>query len=67
MELSVANTNPVYAVSSTFGGAAGLGNKCSNGGALSSIGVSYSVINSVFTHNEAIGNRSEERRVGKEC
>ena len=63
--LSVANTNPVYVVSSTFGGAAGLGNKCSNGGALSSIGVSYSVINSVFTHNEAIGNGANPAQAGK--
>jgi len=45
---------PVYVVNSTFGGE-GLGNVCSNGGALSSIGVSYTVINSAFTHNEAIG------------
>ena len=45
---------PVYVVNSTFGGD-GLGNVCSNGGALSSIGVSYSVINSALTHNEAIG------------
>ena len=45
---------PVYVVNSTFGGV-GLGNVCSNGGALSSIGVSYSVVNSAFTHNQAIG------------
>ena len=46
---------PVYVVGSTFGGRTDLGNVCSNGGALSSIGVSYSVINSRFTHNRAIG------------
>jgi hypothetical protein len=46
---------PVYVVNSTFGGEGELGNVCSNGGALSSIGVSYTVINSAFTHNEAIG------------
>ena len=45
---------PVYVVNSTFGGE-GLGNVCSNGGALSSIGVSYTVINSALTYNEAIG------------
>jgi len=45
---------PVYVVNSTFGGE-GVGNVCSNGGALSSIGVSYTVINSALTHNEAIG------------
>jgi hypothetical protein len=46
---------PVYVSNSTFGGAPGLGNVCSNGGGLSSIGVSWTVINSLFTHNEAIG------------
>jgi len=46
---------PAYIVNSTFGGSADLGNVCSNGGALSSIGVSYSVLNSVMSHNKAIG------------
>lgn len=46
---------PVYVTNSTFGGAAGLGNACSNGGGLSSIGVSYTVLNSLFSHNRAIG------------
>ncbi len=63
--LGVAAVNPVYVVSSTFGGAAGLGNKCSNGGALSSIGVSYSVINSLFSHNEAIGTGANPAQAGK--
>ncbi len=45
---------PVYVVNSTFGGE-GMGNACSSGGALGSIGVSWTVINSVFTHNEATG------------
>ena len=31
-------------------------NVCSNGGSISSIGVSWTVINSVFSHNRAIGN-----------
>jgi hypothetical protein len=47
---------PVYVVNSTFGGAQGLGNVCSNGGALSSIQVSWNVINSVLSHNQAAGN-----------
>jgi hypothetical protein len=47
---------PVYVVNSTFGGAEGYGNIASNGGALSSIGVSWSIYNSLFSHNEAIGN-----------
>ena len=46
---------PVYVVNSTFGGAPGYGNACSNGGAISSIGVSWSIINSLFSHNEALG------------
>jgi hypothetical protein len=45
---------PAYVVNSTFGGRADLGNVCSNGGAISSIGVSYTVLNSLFTHNKAI-------------
>jgi hypothetical protein len=48
--------NPVYVVHSTFGGRSDLGNVCSNGGGISSIGVSWTVINSLFTHNRAIGN-----------
>lgn len=53
--LSQRQGKPVYVVDSTFGGDEQLGNACSNGGALSSIGVSFTVINSVFSHNEAIG------------
>ncbi len=47
---------PVYVVNSTFGGADGYGNQCSNGGGISSIGVSWTVINSLFSYNHAIGN-----------
>ncbi|MFK7990081.1 MAG: hypothetical protein AB8I08_28945 [Sandaracinaceae bacterium] len=50
------NGLPVYVVNSTFGGADGYGNVCSNGGGISSIGVSWTILNSVFSHNEAIGN-----------
>ncbi len=46
---------PVYVVNSTFGGAPGMGNAGSNGGALGSIGVSYTVLNSVMSHNQAVG------------
>jgi hypothetical protein len=53
--LSQSQGLPVYVVGSTFGGAAGQGGRCSNGGGLSSIGVSWEVYNSVFSHNEAIG------------
>jgi len=47
---------PVYVVNSTFGGDEGYGNTCSNGGGISSIGVSWNIINSLFSHNHAIGN-----------
>ena len=46
---------PVYIVNSTFGGSPGQGGICSNGGALSSIGVSWVVLNSVMSYNSAIG------------
>jgi hypothetical protein len=47
---------PVYVVNTTFGGQEGYGNSCSNGGGISSIGVSWRVINSLFSHNSAVGN-----------
>jgi hypothetical protein len=50
------NGLPVYVVNSTFGGATGLGGACSNGGGISSIGVSWTIINSLFSYNQAIGN-----------
>jgi hypothetical protein len=55
---------PVYVVNSTFGGGEDYGNVCSNGGGLSSIGVSYTVINSLFTHNRAIGNGANPAQGG---
>jgi hypothetical protein len=48
-------SRPVWVVGSTFGGKEGLGNSCANGGALSSIGVSWNIINSVFSYNQAVG------------
>jgi hypothetical protein len=47
---------PVHVVHSTFGGSEESGNVCSNGGGLSSIGVSWTIINSLFSHNRAVGN-----------
>jgi polymorphic membrane protein len=44
------NNLPVYITDDTFEDG-----QCSNGGALSSIGVSWVIINSVFTNNAAIG------------
>ena len=55
---------PVHVVKSTFGGGEGLGNVCSNGGGLSSIGVSHTVINSLFSHNRAIGNGANPAQSG---
>ena len=55
---------PVYVVGSTFGGAPGLGNSCSNGGALSSIGVSYTVLNSDLSYNDVTGNGANPPQPG---
>lgn len=55
---------PVYVTHSTFGGAEGYGNTCSNGGGLSSIGVSYTVLNTLFSHNRAIGNGANPAKSG---
>jgi len=49
----------VYIVHSTF-----TRGVCSNGSALSSIGVSWSIYNSVFTHNRAIGSGANPARPG---
>lgn len=48
-------SRPVYVVGSTFGGEKGLGNTCANGGALSSIGASWTILDSVFSDNHATG------------
>ncbi len=55
---------PVYVVHSTFGGRSDLGNVCSNGGGLSSIQVSYTVLNSLFSYNRAIGTGANPMRAG---
>lgn len=55
---------PVQVVGSTFGGAPGLGNSGSNGGALSSIGVSWAVTNSLFTEGRAVGVGANPARAG---
>jgi hypothetical protein len=51
---------PVWVVNSTFGGTAGLGNSCANGGALSSIGVSWNILNSLFSDNKALGHGAND-------
>lgn len=57
--LSQFENKPVYVVSSTF-----TGGVCANGGALSSIGVSWTVLNSVFRDNRAVGNGANPARGG---
>lgn len=62
--LSQYDGQPVYVVGSTFGGREDLGNVGANGGALSSIGVSFTVINSVMSYNKAIGYGANPARPG---
>ncbi|MFI7577299.1 hypothetical protein [Micromonospora sp. NPDC049497] len=57
--LSQYENKPVYVVNSTF-----TGGSCSNGGALSSIGVSWVVLNSVLRDNEAIGTGANPAKAG---
>jgi hypothetical protein len=53
--LSQYDSLPLYVVHSTFGGESTLGNICSNGGAVGSIGVSWTFINSLLSYNHAVG------------
>ena len=62
--LSQSGGLPVYVVNSTFGGAPGYGNECSNGGGVSSIGVSWTILNSLFSCNRAIGNGGNPAQAG---
>jgi hypothetical protein len=55
---------PVYVVRSTFGGPSYLRNECSNGGAISSIGVSWTILNSRFVGNKAIGTGANPAKKG---
>jgi hypothetical protein len=57
--LSQYHGRPVYIIHDTFRRGV-----CSNGGALSSIGVSWDVRNSLFAHNRAIGNGANPARGG---
>ncbi len=58
------NGLPVYVAHSTFGGATGFGNRGSNGGGISSIGVSWSIYNSLFSFNQAQGNGANPAQPG---
>ena len=62
--LSQFDGRPVIVANSTFGGSASTGNVCSNGAGISSIGVSWEIYNSVFSHNRAIGNGANPARAG---
>lgn len=62
--LSQSQGLPVYVTNSTFGGMEQLGNVCSNGGAISSIGVSWVILNSVISWNQAIGTGANPQRPG---
>jgi Chlamydia polymorphic membrane protein (Chlamydia_PMP) repeat len=55
--LSQYHGRPVYVVNSTF-----RGGRCSNGSGLSSIGVSWTVLNSVFVGNKAVGHGANPQR-----
>lgn len=55
---------PVWVVNSTFGGADGFGNSCANGGALSSIGVSWNILNTVLSFNTAVGHGANSGQGG---
>ncbi|MCB9222835.1 MAG: hypothetical protein H6582_01555 [Crocinitomicaceae bacterium] len=55
---------PVIINNCTFGGAEGYGNYGSNGGALSSIGVSWNIYNSLFSYNSAIGEGGNPKQKG---
>jgi hypothetical protein len=57
--LSQHRDRPVYVVNSRF-----KGGRCSNGAALSSIGVSWEVYNSTLTDNKAIGHGANPQRPG---
>lgn len=50
---------PVWIVNSTFSG-----NSCANGGALSSIGVSWNILGSLFSENTAVGHGANDGQGG---
>lgn len=57
-------SRPTWIVNSTFGGQSGLGNSCANGGALSSIGVSWNILNSLLSENTAVGHGASSGQGG---
>jgi len=57
-------SRPVWIVNSTFGGKPGFGNSCANGGALSSIGVSWNILNTLLSENTAVGHGANSGQGG---
>ena len=57
-------SRPVWIVHSTFGGQMGFGNSGANGGALSSIGVSWNILNSLLSFNTAVGHGANSGQGG---
>ncbi|HYJ76128.1 MAG TPA: hypothetical protein VEV65_11040, partial [Kineosporiaceae bacterium] len=57
--LSQSRGRPVYVVRSTFEKGV-----CSNGGAISSIGVSWTILDSVFRNNQAVGRGANPAKAG---
>ena len=55
---------PVIVAGSVFGGSPAAANECSNGGAVSSIGVSWEIYNSLVSHNRALGSGANPARPG---
>jgi hypothetical protein len=55
---------PVIVATSTFGGSPSQANNCSNGAAISSIGVSWQIYNSLLSGNAAIGHGANPARAG---
>jgi hypothetical protein len=59
LRVNQAKGSPIYIVSSTFDGGS-----CANGGALSGLHVSFTVLNSVLSNNNAIGRGANPARAG---
>ncbi len=62
--IGMSGASPVYVANSTFGGADGYGNQCSNGGGLSALWASLNVTNTLISHNKAIGVGANPQRPG---
>ncbi|HEV8688770.1 MAG TPA: hypothetical protein VGQ91_00620, partial [Ideonella sp.] len=55
---------PVYITQSTFGASTANANVCSNGGAISGLGTSFSIYNSLINYNQAVGYGANPARPG---